>query len=425
MSGKLWPYQLLIRLLVPLLLIWLGWEAFKRQGGWQFIMQRLGWGYRRHAHPKANAQQPLSCSSPIWIHCASVGEVRLVTPLILAEPNQAWLISCNTPTGYRAAQAITHAHLKISYLPLDYPRSIRRFLTNWQPQALWVVETELWPNLFQTVKSTGLPITLINGRLSAKSLSAPNWLQHAYQACFNACDAILVRHASDADDFIRLGAPAEKLQVLGNLKLSNLQQLPHFPKAYAHDYVLIASSHQDEDISLIEHWLGLGREELLVVVPRHPHQGERLLQKLISQNHPAYRVKDLPAQANAGSICVDNRFGQLLPWFEHAKLVVMGGSFVPKGGHNFLEAAAYGRCILTGPDNRDFAQEAALFEREGGLIICPDYDKLQQRINQLLSNGALRERYGNRAAQLIAQQPDVLTVYRQALGRIHQQQGSA
>jgi 3-deoxy-D-manno-octulosonic-acid transferase len=425
MFGKLWRYQLLIRLLAPLLLIWLGWEALKRQGGWPLIMQRLGWGYSGNGRAIANAEQPLSCADSIWIHCASVGEVRLVIPLIQAEPDQAWLLSCNTPTGYRAAQAITHANLNISYLPLDYPNAIRRFLSFWQPKALWVVETELWPNLFQTVTSAGVPITLINGRLSAKSLRAPSWLQNAYQACFQACNAILVRHARDADDFIQLGAPADKLQVLGNLKFSNLQQLPHFPSPYAGDYVLIASCHPIEDSALIEQWLGLDRQELLVVVPRHPHHGERLLQKLMSQNHCAYRFEDLPAQVGAGCICVDNRFGQLLTWFEHAKLVIMGGSFVPKGGHNFLEAAAYGRCILTGADNRDFAQEAELFEREGGLIICQDYDKVQQRINQLLSNGALRERYGNRAAQLIAQQPDILTAYRHALGRIHQQQDSA
>ncbi|SFR64112.1 3-deoxy-D-manno-octulosonic acid transferase [Thiomicrospira sp. ALE5] len=404
----MWRYQLLIRLIAPLLLIWLAWEAIKRQGSWRFILQRLGFDYRFTSRP----------AQPIWIHCASVGEVRLITPLIQAEPEQAWLITCNTPTGMRAAQSVSHPRLQLAYLPLDYPSAIQRFLALAQPQALWVVETELWPNLYQTAKKAGLTIHLINGRLSAKSLRAPAWLKQAYQACFTACDSIMVRHPTDKQDFISLGAAANKIQVVGNLKLSNLQQPRHQPAPTSADYVVMASTHQGEDIALIEHWLALGRTELLVVAPRHPHHARRLFKTLQQRGVMVCLADTLPATPPPGLVCIEQRFGQLLAWFEHAKIVVMGGSFVTKGGHNFLEAAAYGRCILTGPDNRDFAPEAALFEQEGGLIICPNYEKLQQRLNQLLTNAALRERYGTRAAQLIAQQPDVLTAYRLALGRI-------
>lgn len=403
-------YQWLIRLIFPLLLIWIAWEAIKRHGGWQFITQRLGWG------PFPNT----AASAPIWIHCASIGEVRLVAPLLLAEPEQAWLITCNTPTGFRMAQGLKHAKLSISYLPLDYPLAIKRFIAATLPQAMWVVETELWPNLFQTVHQSGIRITLINGRLSAKSLRAPGWLRQAYQACFACADRLLVRHQADADDFVSLGAPANKITVLGNLKFSHLSSPPHFSRPTQRDYVLVASCHPKEDLAIAEHWLALGRDELLVMVPRHPNHAKQLVQQLSDRNVTSYLASEQPSQnhcADQIAIWVDDRFGHLLSWYQHAHLVVMGGSFVSKGGHNFLEAAAYSKCILTGPDNRDFAQEAQWFEREGGLIICRDYHQLQHALNRLMNDAEARQQAGQVAKQAIDTQTEVLTAYRQALGR--------
>ena len=393
-------YQLLIRLLAPIILIITLLDAVKRKGGWRFVKQRLGFGFpiSRPANPK-----------PIWIHCASVGEVKAIEALVKSQPNQAWLISTNTPTGLQTAQQL-QLPAQTLYLPLDWPYAIRRVIHAYQPAQLWVVETELWPNLYQACYQANIPITLINARLSRKSLNAPNWLKAQYQACLSRTDRILARSETEAQRYIHMGANPDKVQALGNLKQAGLKNLPVYPRIIERDYVLLASSHQDEERQIAQRWQQLQRPELLVIVPRHTKRAAKIQQQLQVAGIDALLADTQPVQPNT-SVIIKNTFGELMPLFAHAELVIMGGSFVPKGGHNFLEPAALGKAIITGPDNSDFADELLEFQQNGAIILCPDYDKLQQRINQLMTNGALRKELGDNARRTIQNQPDILQDY--------------
>jgi 3-deoxy-D-manno-octulosonic-acid transferase len=381
------------------------WDAYKRQGGKAFILQRLGVSY------------PATRPGAIWIHCASVGEVKAIEQLVKSAPTQNWLITTNTPTGFQTALSLNLPNCELRYCPFDWPFAIKRFLNASQPAQLWVVETELWPNLYRLCAQRAIPISLINGRLSRKTLNAPAWLKRQYQTCLNVTTRILARSNVEEARFLSLGADTDKLDVLGNIKYAGLAQVPIYPRPLARDYVLLASSHADEEQHIAQHWLALQRHELLVIVPRHAKRGRAIYRQLQQQGIAvmlASAVRDKQACQNA-TVWIDDSFGQLMAWYAHAELVIMGGSFVPKGGHNFLEPAAYGKAILTGPDTSDFDDELKPFVEQGGLMVCADYAVLQRRLNQLMTNGGLRARLAENARRVLAAQPDVLQAYRQAL----------
>lgn len=396
-------YQFLIRLLSPLVVILIVLDAIKRQGGWNFIKQRLGFAY------------PTTRPGAIWLHCASVGEVKAVEALIKSAPHQAWLITTNTPTGFQTAQKLGFTNTEIRYCPFDWPFAIRRFLKASQPTELWVVETELWPNLYRLAHRQGLKIRLINARLSRKSLNAPNWLKAQYRLCLNLTSQVLARSNAEAQRYIQLGAQADKVQVLGNLKQAGLNALPEHEREVSRDYILLASSHADEEVQIAQRWQALQRTELLVIVPRHAKRGAQIQTQLAVLNLKVGLASRQQSIDPDTQVFIDDRFGHLMGLFAHAKLVIMGGSFVAKGGHNFLEPAALKRTIITGWDNSDFEDELAEFQQHSAIIVCADYDKLQQRLNQLLSNQAMADALADQAYLCIQNQANILENYRKAL----------
>lgn len=399
-------YQFLIRLLSPLILVLIGLDAVKRHGGWDFIKQRLGLAY------------PTTRPGGIWVHCASVGEVKAVEALLKSAPHQAWLITTNTPTGFQTAQALDLANAQVRYCPIDWPFAIRRFLKVSQPTQLWVVETELWPNLYRLAHQQGIKIRLINARLSRKSLNAPNWLKAQYRLCLSHTHQVLARSNAEAQRYIQLGADPDKVQILGNLKQAGLNSLPQYKREIERDYILLASSHADEEVQIAQRWQQLQRSELLVIVPRHAKRGAQIQTQLAQLNLHVNLASRQQTISNDTQVFIDDRFGHLMGLFAFAKLVIMGGSFVAKGGHNFLEPAALGRTIITGWDNSDFEDELAEFQQHSAIILCPDYDKLQQRLNQLLTNQALADELATHALQCIQNQANILEDYKKALNLI-------
>lgn len=396
-------YQLLIRLLSPLIVALIGLDAIKRHGGWDFIKQRLGLAY------------PATRPGAIWLHCASVGEVKAVEALLKSAPQQAWLITTNTPTGFQTAQALNLANSQVRYCPVDWPFAIRRFLIVSQPIQLWVVETELWPNLYRLAHQQGIKIRLINARLSRKSLNAPNWLKAQYRLCLSHTNQILARSNAEAQRYIQLGADPDKVQVLGNLKQAGLNSLPQYEREIERDYILLASSHADEELQIAQRWQQLQRSELLVIVPRHAKRGVQIQTQLAQLNLNVSLASRQQLISDDTQVFIDDRFGHLMGLFAFAKLVIMGGSFVAKGGHNFLEPAALKRTIITGWDNSDFEDELAEFQQHSAIIVCADYDKLQQRLNQLLSNQAMADALADQAYLCIQNQASILENYRKAL----------
>lgn len=400
-------YQLLIRLLSPLVFLITILEATKRHGGWRYFAQRLGLSSPRSSEP--------GC---LWIHCASVGEVKAAEALIRRlQPDENLLVTTNTPTGAQLVKDLFHQTVRHHYLPLDYPYAIRRFLNAQQPQSLWVVETEIWPNLYRLTHNAGVPIQLINARLSVKTLNSPDWLKTLYRKTLSHVETIYARNASEAERFRSLGAKTDKIIVLGNLKYAGLTPQPSFPNPITQvssnhtDYVLAASTHAGEEEALVKLWQTLKRPELLVIVPRHPKRRDQILKTLAPQRH-AFAVLSLNEPLTPSTLFyLYDRIGALMPLYQHAKLVIMGGAFNPKGGHNVLEPASVKACILTGPDMSDFEEETQELLDHHGLIQLSQLNDLYQQLPPLLNDAEKRQAMGEAAFDVIQQKSHILDDY--------------
>ncbi|MCF6345947.1 MAG: 3-deoxy-D-manno-octulosonic acid transferase [Thiomicrorhabdus sp.] len=395
-------YQLLIRLFSPLIWIMVLIDSVKKQGGGDFIRQRLGLEYP--ALPQV--------SQRIWFHCASVGEVKAAEPLIRAlESEYHILVTTNTPTGKQLVKMLFQDNVTHCYLPLDWPFAIKHFLKNCQPTNAWILETEIWPNLYRLCHQQNIELKILSGRLSPKTLNAPNWLKQSYQNSLKHVHQILARSQDEAERFITLGASKEKVIVLGNLKYAQITALSHAPRPIAQEYVLLASSHEDEERQIAQLWKQLNRPEQLVIVPRHPNRSATI-QKQLKPLYPNLLVASKGEQPTKETpLFLDDRLGKLMPLFEHAKVVIMGGSFAPKGGHNILEPAAYQKAIIVGADMKDFAEEMALLQHHSGILQCQDYQALSKILPPLLDHLEQRQQLGQNAFSAMKSQQKMLQNY--------------
>jgi 3-deoxy-D-manno-octulosonic-acid transferase len=224
-------------------------------------------------------------------------------------------------------------------------------------------------------------------------------------------DQLLARSRLDAERFIALGAPQQRVEVLGNLKFANLSALPDQPDPIGRPFVVLASSREQEEALVVDTWMKLNRPELLVIVPRHPARRDEILKTLASwRDQTAVHSLGEPIQP-ATRLYLDDRFGVMMAYFQHAKLVIMGGAFTPKGGHNILEPAAYGKAIITGADMSDFLDEMALLKAHQAIVQLPSNEQLGDALSQLLDDAQKRAQLGEHARQVMVSQTQVLQRY--------------
>ncbi len=386
-------YRLLISLLFPVVCVALVWQALKLRQP-RFFWQRMG------------RQLPEPGARPLWIHCASVGEVITVMPLLQRLRQQHTLpilITTNTATGARivAQQAIDNLHH--CYLPFDTPFAIRRFLRRLRPRALLVVETELWPQLFRQCRLHACPVVLINARVSIKTTQAPRWLKAIFRLALQQTDAIHARSGENHRAFVELGARAGQVSTTGNLKLArSLPATGDDVETPPRPYVLLASSHDDEERQVADQWFSLERPELLLIAPRHPERGVDIASQL-QQRFPDKRIA-LYSRGQAITEKTDiyllDTVGRLIHYFADAALVIMGGSFVNTGGHNILEPARFGRAILCGPFMHNFSDELKMMQEHNAIVCCPGIETLAPEMKKLLESAPYRHGFETAAREI-------------------------
>lgn len=400
-------YQLLIRLLSPLIWLLILIEAIKSNDGKHFFFEKLGLRFS-----KSKPEQP----KPIWIHCASVGEVKAAEPLVRALiPKHNILITTNTTTSKPLIADLYGKQVEHCYLPFDWPYALRRFIQHYSPSQLWVMETEIWPNLFRVTNKRQIPISILNGRLTEKTFNTPEWLQAAYRISLRRVDKIIARTDKDAQMFVKLGATEQQLTILGNLKYSAQPNAQPQIRPIERPFILAASTHEDEELQITQAWLKLNRSELLVIVPRHPKRSANI-QKQLAFLDNTLKVASKGEHPDANSkVFLDDRIGKLLPLYAHAELVIMGGSFVPKGGHNILEPAAFKKAIVSGLDSRDFEDEMQLLQSYDGIIQVTDYLQLKHVLQELLQHQEQTKKLGENAYQALQSQKNTLKNYLAAL----------
>ncbi|MFA9460564.1 3-deoxy-D-manno-octulosonic acid transferase [Thiohalorhabdus methylotrophus] len=400
---KVSAYNVLVRLAALPAVGYTLWRA-NRDGGGRYFRQRLG---------RDAPEGPFD----YWLHCASVGEVRAAAPLVraLAEGTASLLVSTATPTGADAAEKAFPEGVVHAYLPLDLPGGVRRFLDQACPRQALVVETELWPNLFAACERRGIPLTIVNGRLSPRTMEAPAWLRRAYRTALRSVAECLARSEEDAERFRGLGMPDQRIRVLGNLKfaqMADLQREAEVDRLLERPYVLAGSTREGEEAMLSRLWKRVGdAERLLVIAPRHPERREAILRELAEVTEKvAVRSRGEPV-ARDTEVYLADTLGELTGFMAHADLVFLGGSLVPKGGHNLLEPAALGKLVVVGPYMENFAEETRLLLEGGGAVQVADEAELEVALDRLLASPEARERIGGAARATVTANSGVLADY--------------
>ena len=394
-------YNLLIHLGLPLALL----ALYKPKKG------KPGFGARWAEHlgrTPASGQE-----APLWIHAVSVGETLAISPFIRAlkaeRPDLPILLTTTTRTG--AEQAAKLGDLVVHrYAPLDYPWAVAAFLKCIKPRALWVMETELWPNWLAACEARHLPVTIINARLSERSCQRYARFQGAFDTLSRPLTHLLCQHQDDAERFARLGIGRERLAVTGSIKFDiqlgdEVQARGHALRqqlGQSRPVWIAASTHQGEDEQVLAAFdLVLQRhpQALLILVPRHPERFDRVAE-LCAPYGCVRRTGGAPIR-ETDKVYLGDTMGELPLMLAAADVAFVGGSLVKVGGHNLLEPAALGKPCLTGPAYFNFSDITRQLVAQGGAALVADAAALGEKVSELLADEGERSQMGEQARAVV------------------------
>ena len=349
-----------------------------------------------------------------WFHAASVGEVNAALPVIdtiaARHPEVSVLLTTATVTSAQLARDRLPKCAVHQYVPLDNQGYMRRFLSHWRPDLAVLVESEIWPNLVLETKAQGIPLLLINGRMSTSSFRAWRRRPGLSRPLFSAFDLVLAQNDSLAERFAQLGA-ARSLDV-GNLKIdapappADLPGRKELAAALGDRPVLLAAStHPGEDEVVAEAHTIMKRklpDLLTVIVPRHPERGSQIAEQLRNANLTAELRSEGKLPESGTDIYVADTIGELGLFYALATVAFVGGSLVPKGGQNPVEAIKLGAVVLTGPNWKNFTDAYDALLRVGGAKEVTDAESMAETALTLLQDLIPREVMRERADRVIA-----------------------
>jgi 3-deoxy-D-manno-octulosonic-acid transferase len=411
-------YSLLLTLGFIVLLPRFLFDAFRHGKYVAGFRERLG----SIASPSTN--QPV-----IWLHCVSVGETQAARPLAdlirRDYPNHSLVVSTITLTGQTLARQVFEGKAaKVFYFPFDWRWSVRRALRAIKPSAVLLMETELWPNFLRECSRQHVPVALVNGRISDKSLRRYRIVRNFFRRVIRTLDLAVMQSEHDAARLQELGYAPEKLFVSGSLKFDagtagvsmdlteRLRQ--RFNLSDAGNLLLAASTHAPEERIILES-LKLVREKSaagfrLIIAPRHPERFGEVAALLRSSGLRWKRRTEAEngLDKRAEVILLDT-IGELPAAYSLATIVFVGGSIANTGGHNVLEPAAAGRCIVTGPHTHNFATIVDAFVNANALVKLPRLSEremvqeLARTLDELVRDPGKRVELGKRAEILLEQ----------------------
>jgi 3-deoxy-D-manno-octulosonic-acid transferase len=368
MSLPRFAYTALVWLVVPLAALYLLWRSRRQPAYRAHWGERFGWA--RYSVPRDR--------HIIWIHAVSVGETRAAEPLIsaLAQrfPQHGFLLTHMTPTG-RATGAELAARwpgrVAQAYLPYDMPFAVRRLLRAYAPVVGLGMETETWPNLLAEARAADLPMVLVNARLSERSLAKAKRLPRLMREAAQSFAKVLAQTDADAERMREVGA--RQVVVIGNLKFDftpdpTLVERGRAFRAAAggRPVLLFATTREGEEAMLLDALAGADdaslREALVILVPRHPQRFDDVGRLIEARGRSVLRrstLADLNSAAssmNAAKVLLGDSMGEMAMYYASAHVAFVGGSLLPLGGHNLIEACGVGVPVVVGPHTFNFAQ---------------------------------------------------------------------
>jgi 3-deoxy-D-manno-octulosonic-acid transferase len=363
----------------------------------------------------------------VWLHCVSVGEAQAARPLARAlaqgYPRHALVVSTTTLTGQRVAREAFRGHAAlVFYFPFDWAWSVRRALRAVSPSLVLVMETELWPRFFRECGRAGVPVALVNGRVSEKSFGRYKLIKPFIRRVLADLSLAAAQSEADAARLVGLGLPRERTRVTGNVKFDieeaageplTEELRRRFGVSRDRPLVVAASTHAPEERVVLEAFRLLNAEAnrpRLLVAPRHPERFAEVAALIEASGLSWARRSDEPRDADAAcDVVLLDSIGELRAVYPLAEVVFVGGSIAPGGGHNVLEPALSARAVVTGAHTSNFKTIVAALLEQRALVQLPDTDDdeaprvLARALRELLGDEAKRRRTGERARAVLEQ----------------------
>ncbi len=388
---SLLPYSALWYAALPAVLLRLAWRA-RRQPEY---LHNLG---ERFGHYGATMPQPL-----IWIHAVSVGETRAAQPLIdalLAEwPQHHIVLTHMTPTGRATGLQLygDQPRVRSVYLPYDLGPAVTRFLDHFKPCAGIIMETELWPRLLHACGQHRVPVMLANARLSARSADRYARWPSLSRLTIGHLDAIGAQTADDSERLSALGA--RRVIVTGNIKFdilppqAQLQLGEEFRALVGERPVILAASTRDgEEALILDAFANVDRTDaLLLIVPRHPQRFDEVHKLIEAKGLTLQRRSDNTAISAHTQVWLGDSMGEMFAYYRVAQVALIGGSWLPLGGQNLIEACAVGTPVVVGPHTFNFELVAEQAIQAGAAQRCPNVSAAMTLAMQLVGQAQRAE----------------------------------
>ena len=379
-------YSAIFYLLIPFVLLRLLKRSLKEPGYRVAISERFGF-FRSKQRGKV-----------VWIHAVSAGETVAAAPLVRSLLNRGYvcLVTNMTPTGRERVKALLADEVENCYAPYDLPGSIDRFLRNNQPRMLITIDTELWPNMIEGCARSGVPTLLVNGRLSSRSAEGYKRIAPLILPMLGSLTLLAVQTSQHKDRFVSLGTDASKVHVTGSIKYDALmtegyvERLNRSRRRVAGRSILLgASTHNGEEAALLSLLPALQErvpDFLLVLAPRHTHRCNQVRRACESSGLSVVTFSDGRAVAQQDQVFLVDVMGELDALFELASVAFVGGSLVPIGGHNLLEAVRAGTPTVLGSHLDDIEDVAQQFIDSQAIMIVRDVRELQKVVLTLMKD---------------------------------------
>jgi 3-deoxy-D-manno-octulosonic-acid transferase len=390
---------LVVILIIPIFMV----RSVREKGFVERIRQSLGF-------LPAHALEKVAKKNCIWVHAASVGEIVATSPLIKEFrkefPKSPILVSVVTNSGYEMANRIIKDADSIIYFPLDLPWLAAHMLRRVRPRIFLPVETELWPNFLKAAREMQIPVMMVNGRISDKSVKQYHHLHSLLNDMIGTVTKFAMQSSIDAQYIVRLGADPEFVVVTGNTKFDQTytnvsseekQQLLQELGLEDNDGIFLAgSTHKGEEEYVLKAFEAVRRDfpkAKLVIAPRETLRTDEVISICRQHGFTAKTRTQLQKEPEAGhDAVIINTIGELGKIYSVGDVVYVGGSLIPHGGHNILEPAAHGKAIIVGYNMFNFKDTHVLFTKREACITVNDEDELTQETLRLFHDKECRHR---------------------------------
>ena len=391
---KIFLYNCFILILLPAMAVRIVFKSFKDNDYRKYFSHRLG-----------IYKDIKSLNKSIWFHAVSLGEVisskRIVSDLL---KNNEVILTVSTPTGLREAKKIYGDNLTVVYSPWDLIFFVAKFFKKFNPVALIIFETEIWPSMIYLSSKNNIPIILSNARLSQTSFKSYMRFKFFILDTLNNFSLILAQSDKHLDRFRKMGIPSNKIKKVGSVKFDIKIQQNESIKRFD-NLILAASTHVGEDEIIAETFTKLKKEFdnlKLVVVPRHPERSKRI-QKIFKENSINSEISStLPGEFIYNDVVIINSVGMLNELYRIATISFVGGSLFKKyGGHNVVEPAINKCSFIVGPFMKNFEEVINIFKKEEACIQLSDSKDLYNKMKELLTNHGMRNNMSVKALEVI------------------------